>query len=204
MKTILESKEWHSAMRTSFSIPDNRGTLVPETPIRSLIKTFPDLAKSVLDQCYTVMGKSDTELEDQDEGSSLNKIERNQIEMNYEFFDDSYSWKVNDESEEKKTFFEYAKIDAEGKIEYFEDPYYSNGKIWKDNHPLMIMAQQKQKNLLRHPVCLALVRHKWKKFGRYIYYGHLIVYLLFLFSLTAYILLDVRANPCTGNFFPLK
>ncbi len=36
-----------------------------------------------------------------------------------------------------------------------------------DNHPLMVMAELRKGNLLRHPLCLGLVRHKWKQFGRY-------------------------------------
>ncbi len=43
--------------------------------------------------------------------------------------------------------------------------------------------------MLRHPLCLALVRHKWKSFGRYVYYVQLFLYVLFLFFLTSYLLL---------------
>ena len=39
-----------------------------------------------------------------------------------------------------------------------------------ENHPLMVMSRQRQKQLLKHPLCVALVRSKWKAFGRYIYY----------------------------------
>ena len=34
----------------------------------------------------------------------------------------------------------------------------------------MLMCQQKNKQLLKHPLTMALVRSKWKAFGRYIYY----------------------------------
>ena len=49
-------------------------------------------------------------------------------------------------------------------------------------------------NLLRHPLCLALVRRKWKKYGRYLYYIGLLSYLVFLFFLTSYALLTPNAQ----------
>ena len=59
-----------------------------------------------------------------------------------------------------------------------------------DNHPLMIMANEEQKNLLRHPLCMSLVRRKWMKYGRYIYYSGLMSYLVFLAFLTSFALLS--------------
>ncbi len=44
------------------------------------------------------------------------------------------------------------------------------------------------------------MRHKWKLFARYVYYGQLFLYLLFLFFLTSYMLL--APNPafvCADN-----
>ena len=43
-------------------------------------------------------------------------------------------------------------------------------------------------NLLGHPLCMALVRHKWNSFGRYVYYLTLAMYLLFVMFLTDFIL----------------
>ena len=39
----------------------------------------------------------------------------------------------------------------------------------------------------RHPLCLTLVRHKWMKFGRTSFFLILAMYLLFLASLTTYV-----------------
>ena len=50
-------------------------------------------------------------------------------------------------------------------------------------------------NLLNHPVCLALVRTKWNTLGRYLYYGNLIFYILFLVFLTSYMV--IAPNPAT-------
>ena len=72
----------------------------------------------------------------------------------------------------------------------FKKSYHSNGKVVMDNHPLMIMANEEQKNLLRHPLCMSLVRRKWMKYGRYIYYSGLISYLVFLAFLTSFALLS--------------
>ena len=77
----------------------------------------------------------------------------------------------------------------DGSVRPYEKPYASNGKVVMDNHPLMIMADQRRKNLLKHPLCLALVRHKWKSFGRYVYYSSLSLYGLFLLFLTSYVLI---------------
>ena len=49
-------------------------------------------------------------------------------------------------------------------------------------------------NLLRHPLCLALVRRKWIKYGRYLYYLSLLPYLTFLIFLTSYALLTPNAQ----------
>ena len=43
-------------------------------------------------------------------------------------------------------------------------------------------------NLLGHPLCMALVRYKWNNCGRYVYYGNLLSYLLFLAFLTEFII----------------
>ena len=40
--------------------------------------------------------------------------------------------------------------------------------------------------LLTHPLCKALLRKKWKNFGRYFYYGIFIGYVIFLAILTTY------------------
>ena len=40
--------------------------------------------------------------------------------------------------------------------------------------------------LLTHPLCKALLRKKWKNFGRYFYYGIFIGYVIFLSILSAY------------------
>ncbi len=56
----------------------------------------------------------------------------------------------------------------------------------KENHPLMIMVREKRTALLGHPLCMALVRHKWNRFGRYIYFFLLFLYWLFVAAVTLF------------------
>lgn len=43
-------------------------------------------------------------------------------------------------------------------------------------------------SLLGHPLCMALVRYKWNRLGRYIYFVILFFYLLFVASVTLFTL----------------
>ena len=45
VRTILARPDWRMAMRTTFTIGDKQGDEVPETPLRLLIRFFPDLAE---------------------------------------------------------------------------------------------------------------------------------------------------------------
>ena len=56
------------------------------------------------------------------------------------------------------------------------------------NHPLMIMSKHQQV-LLKHPLCLALLRHKWKRFRTWFLFYNLF-YFLFLAFITSYVLMD--------------
>lgn len=145
--------------------------------LRMLIRTFPDLAEEVFDKCIK-------------QGSS-------NLEMDYEFLDDTFSLNQK-ETKSGKTKF------------YFEDltdetisPYDGCGTISMENHPLMIMVEEKQKQLLRHPLCLGLLRRKWKRFGRHVFYSQFLLYILFLISITGYILykLNTKSYPDAENHY---
>ena len=57
---MLKHKDWKKAMRTTYTVSDRRGEPVPETPLRMLIRVYPDLAAMAFDQCVTVeKGKDD-------------------------------------------------------------------------------------------------------------------------------------------------
>ena len=44
----------------------------------------------------------------------------------------------------------------------YEDPYSNN---YVRNHPMMIMVNERQIDLLQHPLSLALMKYKWDNFG---------------------------------------
>ena len=71
-------------MRTSFPTLDTHGTVVPETPLRLLIRTYPDLAELVFNNCIKKTKAVDTS----DEGEFASP--KNTLEMDYEFIDDAY------------------------------------------------------------------------------------------------------------------
>ena len=56
------------------------------------------------------------------------------------------------------------------------------------NHPMMLMAEYARRELLRHPLCLTLVRHKWNKYGKRSFLFLFLTYCLFLTSLTSFVL----------------
>ena len=49
VSAIIESEDWKDALRNEFLSAAN----LRETPVRLLIKRFPDLAKVVFDKCIT-------------------------------------------------------------------------------------------------------------------------------------------------------
>ena len=98
VRTILEHPEWKNAMRTSHPSFDSHGEVVPETPMRLLIKIYPDLAEMVFDNCIT---KSKQMNKDQDQKLHSPKTI---VTMNYEFLDDAFYIK-SPKPDEKGTFY---------------------------------------------------------------------------------------------------
>ena len=47
-EVFIDSEEWMTAMKCEFKNP---ATGIKDTPLRMLIKSFPDLAKKVFDKC---------------------------------------------------------------------------------------------------------------------------------------------------------
>ena len=77
-----------------------------------------------------------------------------------------------------------------------------NKKLWKSSSsaflPLFFFFFQVTKervNLLSHPLVTYLLRYKWRSFGRYVYYGRLILYGIFLFFLTGYAMHTTKSIP---------
>ena len=153
-ETILSSEHWRTALKTA--IPTRDGKL--DTPMRILIRKFPELAKKVLDRCIK---KSD-------------KKEETYL-FDYTFLEDAYHFRWSEGS------YVY-----EEKLQ--EDPYAKPITV-ENNHPLVLMVKQKQKHLLKHPLCLALLRQKWKSSGLFVFILQVLLYLGYLVSITTYILI---------------
>ena len=81
-------------MRTTYTVDDNHGTEVPETPIRLLIKVFPDLAEFVFDKCITKLEAKGRDLTTPK--SSLLWSSGSKIEMDYEFIDDAFCFELEE------------------------------------------------------------------------------------------------------------
>ena len=177
--------------------------LVPETPIRMLIKRYPDLAEMVFNNCITKTS---------DNAGQSAHTKTDFVCMDYEFIDDGFFIQAPDK-DSKDNFFTYCSINEEDKCIMFKHQYSRNAKVVMDNHPLMIMAKEEQRvrrnisicrvafwrvfflhfqNLLKHPICLALIRRKWQNYGRYLYFAGLFFYLVYLFFITYYAILTTK------------
>lgn len=63
----------------------------------------------------------------------------------------------------------------------------------KHRHALSLMVDSAQIDLLKHPLVTGLLNYKWQTYGRYVYFGNLCIYLVFLLFLTTFAL--VVPNP---------
>ena len=190
--SILKSSQWMEAMRSCSTSSEEsftrQNTLM--TPMRQLIKKFPDLAELVLDKSYKEV-KRDSEV---------------CIEMNFEFVEDTFNYKKQKTGDKREgdsmnpmnfipfkqqdfTFQHFASSDQrDERNEGYEEPYTNDYEMIMRNHPMMIMAENSRTELLRHPLCLALVRKKWMNYGRPCFYGlQLYPYLVFLAFLTMFV-----------------
>ena len=75
---------------------------------------------------------------------------------------------------------------------------YSCGKIINRKRELMALIQifseffqvnSKCESLLLHPVVTGLLNYKWKRYGRYVYYSNLLLFVTYLVVLNVYMLL---------------
>ena len=169
-EVVINSKDWYQAMDPSHvdEVDD-----FPDTPMRMLIRVFPDLAEVVFDKCTS--------------------RKKGVLDLDCKFLDDTHCWKKE--------------VGENGRWQYVRcppnvrEPYHPKGEIVKQNHCLMLMAKNRQKHLLKHPLCLGLLRHKWKAFGRYVFYFTFVIYCLFLASITSYTLfqMDELSWPKNGS-----
>ena len=101
------------------------------------------------------------------------------VKMDFEFIEDTYNYKKNDGH-----FLHFQNDDSQNG-EMYPSPYSAKSV---QNHPMMIMTRERKLDLLQHPLCLALMEHKWKSFGIIPYSIDLLIYILFLTFPTIYVL----------------
>ncbi|XP_073254183.1 uncharacterized protein [Porites lutea] len=176
---IIQHKDWRQAMRNK----TKEGNFI-NTPMRKLIKKLPEVAEKVFNRCVKSNGYP---------------VDHPQyaITLSYEFLDDvSLEWAGFMTSETVE--HEESGLDAVMyKIKSALPENASKQVEIKSNHPLMLMVTKERVKLLSHPLVTYLLRYKWRSFGRYVYYGRLILYGIFLFFLTGYAMHTTKSIPMT-------
>ena len=68
--------------------------------------------------------------------------------------------------------------EAQGSNLHVSIPFFLNS-FW-------LQREHDHSNLFKHPLVISLLEYKWTTFGRYIFFGNLFIYLIFLTFLTAF------------------
>ncbi|EFP08525.1 CRE-TRPA-1 protein [Caenorhabditis remanei] len=178
-RVLLDTYEWRNLMIPHDVIPldKHREPVMMErtTPFRTLLKKFPDLASLVMDKCV--------ERSKEDDDLTLC------IAYDFSYIDDTYMSRVANEDEEGEQLIGYKCPYDEDNFKLIKDAqaYSSNyDRIYK-NHPLKLMANAEKLSLLSHPLSMALLKYKWNRLGRVMYYSALTIYLIFVISLTEFV-----------------
>uniref|UniRef100_A0A1I7U7E2 ANK_REP_REGION domain-containing protein n=1 Tax=Caenorhabditis tropicalis TaxID=1561998 RepID=A0A1I7U7E2_9PELO len=177
-RVLLETYEWESLMTPQDVIPldkhKNPVSMDRNTPFRTLLKKFPDLAVVVMDKCI------ERNKEEDDETLC--------IAYNFEFIDDTYMSRVASDDGEGEQLIGYkSPYNSDFKLEKEAQAYSSNYDRIYRNHPLKLMANAEKLSLLSHPLSMALLKYKWNRLGRVMYYSALLIYLIFIISLTEFV-----------------
>ena len=137
VEVIIDGKFWKESLKLVDKPTGN-------TPMKGLIRDYPDLAEKVMDKCISI-----------EKGNEL----QGDIQL------------------------------IEDDPRYIDEIYIKNGDIaYKStkNHPLMIMIEKKEENLLNHPLCLMWIQRQWSSYARYMFAAEACSYLLFLIFLSCY------------------
>lgn len=178
-RVLLDTYEWKSLMIPHDVIPldKHREPVMMEriTPFRTLLKQFPDLATLVMDKCV--------ERSKEDDDLTLC------IAYDFSYIDDTYMSRVANEDEEGEQLIGYKCPYDEDNFKLIKDSqaYSSNYDRIYMNHPLKLMANAEKLSLLSHPLSMALLKYKWNRLGRVMYYSALTIYLIFVISLTEFV-----------------
>ncbi|XP_015765476.1 PREDICTED: transient receptor potential cation channel subfamily A member 1 homolog [Acropora digitifera] len=165
---IIQHDDWKQAMRNK----TKEGNTI-NTPMRKLIKKLPEVAAKVFNRCVKTNGLP---------------VDHPQyaFTLSYEFLDDvSLEWAgfvTSQSADHEETGLDAVMYKIKSAL-----PENASKQVEiKSNHPLMLMVTKERVKLLSHPLVTYLLRYKWSSFARYVYYGRLILYGIFLFFLTGY------------------
>merc|ERR1711971_553966 len=182
VEVLLDGRHWKTAMKTVHTVENER----PDTPMRMLIRKFPDLAERVLDKCITsreilkARGKDDVQSKKKQESYE-------EYEFDFQFLDDTFVFEKELNAKTEEVTFKYGSpsdLKQKGSLRYSS----TDTSVILENHPLILMVKEEAKTLLNHPLSLVLLRKKWKMFGRRIFFLQFLQYVLFLASITGYTL----------------
>ena len=163
---IINSDYWKEAMRScSISKAGVTSTHVLNTPMRMLIRKYPDIAKTVLDRCYKEIDKTKVMPKKNTDKSEF-------VEMNFEFIEDTYHFKLVTMKEGKEVasgnmgidkmvnkitkdgleykYKHYSKENSSKaeKMSGFGKPYNDNNEMIRQNHPLSIMVEENNRVII--------------------------------------------------------
>jgi len=178
---LLKHRTWMDSLQNVIVDPQTKRV---NTPMRKMIRTMEELAVVVCDQCITSNGKK------------LDDVSF-QAWFNFEFIDDMYScseWMKQNANPTAKT--DTTVMIEEGKSVYNSQDdltaeatsYTLNGEILKSNHPLTIAVKFNCQNFLLHPLIEQILEYKWTKYSRYIAYGQITMFAIYLLLLTVFLI----------------
>ncbi|CAK8698608.1 transient receptor potential cation channel subfamily A member 1-like isoform X2 [Clavelina lepadiformis] len=185
---LIRHETWQQSLKNAVINPVS-GRMT--TPMRRLISKMEDMAQIVCNQCITDNGKKP----ENDDYS---------ITLNYEFFDDMFAsteWMERIEAgrpDSSKTTdttplaiddTQYSVYDDAGQLTPEALTYSKDSDELQKNHPLKIMVDSKCEGLLVHPVVTGLLNYKWRRYGRYLYYFNLLLFVTYLVLLNVYMML---------------
>lgn len=184
--TILDHKDWLQAVQNRLRFGKNIST-----PMRQLIKKLPSVAFVLLNKCMKLTSFLPEDSEDY------------QVTFFYDLIDDTYAdWSADaDEVGDNKSTTKSATLSSSASSDagtndanrLTDDVCNVMEKI--ENHPLILMSENKCDKLLSHPLVLSLIYQKWQKFGRVVFYLKFSLYFIFLFFFTGLILVSVPLLP---------
>ena len=133
-EAIINCELWLTAMKSEFKYPNAKEKI---TPLRLLIRHYPDLAKIVFDRCM-LTNLQNTASEDR----ISTEDEHFSISFNYELLDDVFCNDAEgddpDENSNKTVW------DDKHKLIPSAVPYSNSTSVLRNNHPLTIMVEEKR------------------------------------------------------------